>query len=145
MKDVILSIYLSLSVYLFVHLSLSLLKLGPIQPYLTHNTHPYPYPILPLSLLKLDRNDSPTWAETTHPKNWPKRPGFVPYKRNIASYPHPPQGANSKALGRMHGPLFHVLIFSIFFCETYYRPINCLGIHHVRFPVQIIFRGYKMK
>ena len=20
------------------------------------------------------RNDSPTWAETTHPKNWPKRP-----------------------------------------------------------------------
>ena len=48
MKDIILSIYLS--TYLFDR------PFARLYP--THNTHPYPYPILPRSLLKLDRNDS---------------------------------------------------------------------------------------
>ena len=84
--------------YLFVRVSLYLLKLGPphhTPPYYTNNIHPYPYPILPLSLLKLDQNDprpKPPRAETTHllrpkwhPKNWPKQPGFS-VARNLTCF-----------------------------------------------------------
>ena len=64
MKDAVLSIYLS--VYLSICMSVSIpIDIGPLKtpphptlPYPTNNTHPYPYPILPLSLAKLDRNDS---------------------------------------------------------------------------------------
>ena len=67
-EDVILSIYLSIRASVSIPIE--------IGPHPTHNTHLYPYPVLPLSLLKLDRNDSGPKrlrAETTHllrPK-WP--------------------------------------------------------------------------
>ena len=56
MKVVIVSVYLSIC--LFVRLYPIEIGLTPSQPTLPYQQHhPYTYPILPLSLLKLDQND----------------------------------------------------------------------------------------
>ena len=85
MKDVILSIYLSIylpvcaSIYLFIYLFVrpfvrlySYWNWAPSHP--IHNTHPYPYPMLPLSLLKLD--------ETTQGRNDPGLKRLAYFCRN---------------------------------------------------------------